>query len=139
MPRRRLPVLVLLLAASTACAESDPATAPGEDAVAAPSTMGDAAESTPPELEIPPVPVEPPPRRLPGADDPMQRCDAEAARAVVLGQEATADVVEQARSLAGADRVRTLAPDQMVTMEYHPSRLNLIVDGSNVIVEVRCG
>ena len=77
-------------------------------------------------------------RRLPGADDPMHRCDAEAAR-IVLGQEATADVVEQARSLAGADRVRTLAPDQMVTMEYHPSRLNLIVDGSNVIVEVRCG
>ena len=60
-------------------------------------------------------------------------------RCIVLGQEATADVVEQARSLAGADRVRTLAPDQMVTMEYHPSRLNLIVDGSNVIVEVRCG
>ena len=138
MPRRRLPVLVLLLAASTACAESDPATTPGEDAVAAPSTMGDAAESTPPELGPPRMAVEPPPRRLPGADDPMHRCDAEAAR-IVLGQEATADVVEQARSLAGADRVRTLAPDQMVTMEYHPSRLNLIVDGSNVIVEVRCG
>ena len=138
MPRRLFPLLLVALAAGTACAESDPA-APAAEAVAPDaSTIGDAGDSQPPELVPPRMAVEPPPRRLPGADDPMHRCDAEAAR-IVLGQEATADVVEQARSLAGADRVRTLAPDQMVTMEYHPSRLNLIVDGSNVIVEVRCG
>lgn len=136
MAFRLLPVL-LALAASTACAESDPDVAAADQPLPVESTMGDAADAMPP-LAIPPVPVEPPPRRLPGADDPMQRCDAEAAR-VVLGQEATAEVVEQARDAAGADLVRTLAPDQMVTMEYHPSRLNLIVDGSNVIVDARCG
>lgn len=74
----------------------------------------------------------------PGVSEPEQKCDAAAARGAI-GKTATADVVEQARIDAGAERVRTLKPGQMVTMEYHYSRLNLDVDGNNVITNARCG
>lgn len=47
--------------------------------------------------------------------------------------------MEEARSAAGADRVRTIKPGQMVTMEYHASRLTLDVDEHNIVVNVRCG
>jgi hypothetical protein len=65
-------------------------------------------------------------------------CNADAARGMI-GKTATADVVEQARVAADAEVARTLKPDQMVTMEYHPSRLNIDVDDDNVITNVRCG
>lgn len=127
---RLWPVACVLLAA-TACAEPaspDSATATTSDA---------APEAALPPVTPPPMAVEPPPRRMPGSGE-AQRCDADAAREVV-GREATADLVEEARSAAGADRVRVLEPGQMVTMEYHPSRLTLDVDERNIVVNVRCG
>lgn len=83
-------------------------------------------------MSIEPIP------RAPGSDEAVEQCDAEAACGFV-GQEATADIVEQARQAAGAELVRTLKPGQMVTMEYHFSRLNLDVDEANVITGTRCG
>ncbi len=74
----------------------------------------------------------------PAVSEPDQKCDAAAARGAI-GKTATADVVERARMNAGAEQVRTLKPGQIVTMEYHFSRLNLDVDGNNVITNVRCG
>ena len=67
-----------------------------------------------------------------------QICDAEAARRYI-GQEATPDVVAQARQASGASGARTLKPGQMVTMEYNAGRLNLDVDTANLITDVRCG
>lgn len=142
MPHRPLPLLPVLLAvvmATAACAETgtESGPSPAEEAATAPATAGDAADSTSPPLEPPPMADEPPPRRMPGADE-MLRCDADAARGAI-GQEATAEVVEQARRDAGADVVRTLKPGQVVTMEFHNSRLNLSVDADNVVVAVSCG
>lgn len=65
-------------------------------------------------------------------------CDADAARSVI-GQQATPEVLEQARTAAGAQDVRTLAPGQVVTMEYREGRLNVEVDEANVVTAVRCG
>lgn len=65
-------------------------------------------------------------------------CNAEAAR-IVVGQVASAEVVERARIAAGADTARTLAPNQAVTMEYLAGRLNLVVDAGNVVSDARCG
>ena len=122
----RLTALALACALSTgplsACAAESPATQPLSP-------------------EAPRMAVEPPPRRMPGTPGPGQvepQCDAEAARPYV-GREASEDVVEAARQAAGAQVVRTLSPGQMVTMEYHFSRLTLDVDEDNVIVGVRCG
>lgn len=65
-------------------------------------------------------------------------CNADAARSVV-GQTASADVIDQARTAAGAETARTLSPGQATTMEFNGSRLNLDVDASNKITNVRCG
>ena len=68
----------------------------------------------------------------------MATCDADAANGFI-GQTASDDVVEQARVAAGAAVARTLAPGQVVTMEFRGDRLNLMVDEANVVTGVRCG
>lgn len=131
MTNRWLPLSLLLAVALAACAE-DGADAGGPVDAAA-------ADSVPLQLpEEPPVTEDPPMRRMPGSDDSLVRCNPDAARSAI-GKQATAEVVEQARVAAGADVARTLAPGQMVTMEFHNSRLNLSVDGGNVVVDVSCG
>lgn len=73
----------------------------------------------------------------PAAAD-MDPCDPTAVQALI-GEQATDDVIEQARIDAGADIVRTLRPDQVVTMEYRAGRLNIDVDDAGVITGLRCG
>lgn len=139
MSRRNACLGALFALALAACARPDAPADPTAGTEPAGGTMADA--STLPEeppVTPPPIPSEPPPRRMPGTDELTARCDAEAARGAI-GQVATAEVVEGARRAAGADVVRTLAPGQMVTMEYHNSRLTLDVDDANVVVGVRCG
>lgn len=130
-----LTVAVLLLAA-TACADND------TDAATTPevAASSDATDSAALELPVKPPRMadEPPPRRMPGSDETLDDCNPDAARSAI-GKEATAEVVEQARVAAGAEVVRTLAPGQIVTMEYHASRLNLSVDDRGVVVDVSCG
>ena len=137
MPLRMVPIALLLLAA-TACAEGEPESAAMP--AAAPATSGDATDSTALELPVKPPRMadEPPPRRMPGSDATLDNCNPDEARGAI-GKEATAEVVEQARIAAGADVVRTLKPGQVITMEYHASRLNLSVDENNVVVDVSCG
>ncbi|GAB3345767.1 hypothetical protein GCM10027430_02710 [Lysobacter tyrosinilyticus] len=65
-------------------------------------------------------------------------CNAEAARSFV-GQAATSTAVEQARSAATADSVRTLKPGQAMTMEFNGNRLNVDIDANNIVTNVRCG
>lgn len=83
-------------------------------------------------------PSDPPMTGGPSPSEPEQQCNATAARGAI-GKVATAAVVEQARIDAGAQIARTLKPGQMVTMEYHYSRLNIDVDANNVILNLRCG
>ena len=137
MPLRMVPIALLLLAA-TACAEGEPESAAMQ--AAEPATSGDATDSTALELPVKPPRMadEPPPRRMPGSDATLDNCNPDEARGAI-GKEATAEVVEQARIAAGADVVRTLKPGQVITMEYHASRLNLSVDDNNVVVDVSCG
>jgi hypothetical protein len=116
MSRLALP-LALLVTALAACA-----TPSDTDAVASPPV------TSPPAAE----PSQPAPT------PPQASCDADAARGAI-GQVATQDVVEKARLAAGAQMARTLKPGQMVTMEYHQSRLNLDVNEGNVVTNVRCG
>ena len=66
------------------------------------------------------------------------QCNADAAQRHV-GHLATAEMVEAARKDAGADRVRTLKPGQMVTMEYLAGRLNLYLDAAGKIERIACG
>lgn len=96
-------------------------------ALSACATAADPTTPAPPPTEQPPPPV-----------PPQASCKPEAAQPFV-GQVATQDVVEKARLAAGAQIARTLKPGQMVTMEYHASRLNVDVNEGNVITGLRCG
>jgi hypothetical protein len=35
--------------------------------------------------------------------------------------------------------LRIYGPDQMVTMDYRPDRMNIVLDADDIVVEVRCG
>jgi hypothetical protein len=65
-------------------------------------------------------------------------CDAAKASAAI-GQIATAEIQEQARTAAGADSVRTIGPDEMTTREFVEARLNLHVDDDNQVTSATCG
>lgn len=112
-------------------------------------SLGACAPTNDPMPETPPTADAPPPAmsspmppeatpRMPPADGIGSDCNADAAQSMV-GKTATAQVMEQAKAAAGAGMVRTLKPDQMVTMEFRGDRLNLDVDADNVITAVRCG
>ena len=70
---------------------------------------------------------------------PQQKtCDAAAAQFAV-GQAWNTPLAENARQRASADSVRALRPNQMVTMEFNDSRLNLDLDAADRVTRVRCG
>jgi hypothetical protein len=35
--------------------------------------------------------------------------------------------------------LRIYGPDQMITMDHRPDRMNIVLDGDDIVVEVRCG
>ena len=109
-------------------------TAPRDPDVAA---AGDQAPTAP--VESTPPAATPPADAPPAAQPPTaQACDADAANGAI-GKTATTQVIEEARLAAGAAVARTLAPGQVVTMEFRGDRLNLMVDEANVVTGVRCG
>jgi hypothetical protein len=56
-----------------------------------------------------------------------------------VGQPATEDLLQRARTAAGASAARFLRPDEPVTREYLATRLNLVLDASNVVRTASCG
>jgi hypothetical protein len=69
---------------------------------------------------------------------PSGQCDA-APAAGLVGREATAELVAEARRLSGARQARVIRPGQMVTMEYSADRLNLYLDDRNRVERLACG
>ena len=65
-------------------------------------------------------------------------CDASKAQ-FALGQAASADLLERARTAAGAGSARYLRPNQPITMEYLSSRLNLNLNDRDIVNGVGCG
>lgn len=83
---------------------------------------------------------EPPAPAPSGNQPPMAAsgCDADAASASI-GKAGTPESLEQARVAAGAQVARILKPGQVVTMEYHASRLNMMVDDKGMVKRLTCG
>lgn len=101
--------MILSLAA---CAANTPA-----------ATEPAASEPTPAEAAPPPA---------------AMRCDAAKAQWAV-GQAASPDVVDKVVKDSGSSTSRVLTPGQPMTMDYREDRVNIHVDGKNVITEVKCG
>ncbi len=66
------------------------------------------------------------------------QCDADPAQNL-LGKAPRPDVLAQAKQLSGAKQLRTLLPGQVMTMEYNPERLNILVGDSDTITRINCG
>ncbi|MBD0703837.1 hypothetical protein FHJ31_22265 [Pseudomonas sp. Fig-3] len=66
------------------------------------------------------------------------RCEATAAE-FAIGKKASPQLLEQARTRAGAQYARILKPNDMVTLEYRSDRLNLNTDANLIINRVNCG
>ncbi|WP_068830594.1 I78 family peptidase inhibitor [Pseudomonas sp. BMS12] len=66
------------------------------------------------------------------------RCDAEAVQHLV-DQRITTEMAEEARVQAGAKYLRVTQPNQPVTMDYNPQRLNIDIDDADTIVRLSCG
>ena len=67
-----------------------------------------------------------------------ETCRSDNARQFV-GQEAKAEVVEQARVATGANTTRVLGPNTAATMDFRGDRLNVKTDAKNVIEGFSCG
>jgi hypothetical protein len=72
------------------------------------------------------------------APEPPAQCRAEDAR-FAIGQPATPQLEAAARARSGAQSVRTLKPNQAVTLEFNGGRLNLVLDTRDRVTAVRCG
>ncbi|MFW9080109.1 I78 family peptidase inhibitor [Pseudomonas sp. P2757] len=66
------------------------------------------------------------------------RCEAQSAQ-FAIGKKASPELLEQARTKAGAQNARFLKPDDMVTLEYRSDRLNLNTDNALVVTRINCG
>ena len=110
---------------------------PLNDGVTSPSAISTSRASTPLAGSIAAIPVSPAPPNPPGPTSP-DRCDHTKAR-LVIGQPASAHVLERARDAAGARTARFLRPNDIITLEFLASRLNLVLDAKNVVRSMYCG
>ena len=49
------------------------------------------------------------------------------------------DLAERARIESGAAQLRVTHPNQPVTMDYNPQRLNIDIDDDDIIIRLSCG
>lgn len=64
-------------------------------------------------------------------------CDAASVQAFI-GRNGAA-MADEARRAAGAQSVRVIGPDQAVTMDFRPDRLNLETDAAGKVAKAGCG
>lgn len=79
-----------------------------------------------------------PPAPTPAAPATAPLCDATKVQDVI-GKPRSEALAEDARVRAGAEIVRYLTPNMIVTMEYRADRLNLTVGTTDVIGSAACG
>ncbi|WP_459618241.1 I78 family peptidase inhibitor [Bordetella sp. 2513F-2] len=65
-------------------------------------------------------------------------CDAQSIQNMV-GQSYSERTAEDARQRSGSASLRVLRPGEVMTMEYDPRRLNVILDAGGAIEALRCG
>ena len=85
----------------------------------------------------PPVPANPPSEQQP-TSTAQGVCDPSAVQGAV-GKPATTDTIERVRVDSHSRVVRVLHPGQVITMEFSAERVDIRVDGNNVILAVTCG
>jgi len=69
---------------------------------------------------------------------PSATCDAQPVQDLI-GKKFSDSVGNDAQSRSHSSQSRVLRPGQVMTMEYNPARLNIILDGGDAISALRCG
>jgi len=72
------------------------------------------------------------------SDSSLNDCDAQPVQNM-LGQAYSDSMGDTLRQRASARAVRVLKPGQVMTMEYNPMRINIILDAKGSIEALRCG
>jgi hypothetical protein len=73
-----------------------------------------------------------------GAPGQAGECNSEPVQKAI-GTAMSQSVLDQLRSQSGSGSARVLKPGELITMEYNPSRLNVLIDAQGAITAVRCG
>ena len=121
-------IAVLLTSGLTvACASrTDAPTAPTD--VDRNNSVGSSADTS---TRGPLPPTAPPPA-------PSGSCDATKAQ-FALGERASQELLDRARVAAGAGAARFIRPNEPITLEFSPARLNLNLNTKDVVQSVYCG
>lgn len=69
---------------------------------------------------------------------PSGSCD-EAKAQFAIGERASQQLLDRARVAAGAREARFIRPNEAITLEFSPTRLNLNLNTKDVVLSVRCG
>jgi hypothetical protein len=67
-----------------------------------------------------------------------QMCDAQPVQNLI-GTRLTPDVESKIRQASSSSKTRVLKPGEVMTMEYDPRRINLILDQQGALSALRCG
>jgi hypothetical protein len=67
-----------------------------------------------------------------------QDCDAQPVQNLI-GTKLTSSVEAQIRQASTSSKTRVLKPGEVMTMEYDPKRINLILDQQGALTALRCG
>ncbi|CAM3554012.1 Peptidase inhibitor I78 family protein [Bordetella sputigena] len=67
-----------------------------------------------------------------------QDCDAQPVQNLI-GTKLTPSVEAQIRQASTSSKTRVLKPGEVMTMEYDPKRINLILDQQGALTALRCG
>jgi len=139
--RTWIPLSTSLLAtvwlASACSGTSNRITAPTPLAEGGTQPLRESPPPTAPQPLPPPVDRPAPPDR-PSPPPASGTCDAERAR-FAIGEPAGDALLERARVAAGASTARVLRPNEPITTELNPSRLNLGLGDRDVVQAVHCG
>ena len=74
----------------------------------------------------------------PAQKDAQKQCNADPVQYAV-GQQYTPELGEKVKEISGSSVVRTLAPGQVVTMEFRLDRVSIHIDDKGIITRVTCG
>lgn len=67
-----------------------------------------------------------------------QDCDAQPVQNLI-GTKLTSSIEAQIRQASTSSKTRVLKPGEVMTMEYDPKRINLILDQQGALTALRCG
>ncbi len=99
------------------------------------------AQTPPAPSTVPPPPVASAPSDHSAGPIEVKPTDAcrIATVADLVGEPVTPELQRDAQGKVGANSSRVIGPGSVVTMDYRPDRLNIVVDDKQVVQSFRCG